>query len=34
MSIPHLLRAARMELGKLEWPFPDAEVRDWIRQEA
>jgi hypothetical protein len=29
----HLLWAARMEFAKLERPFPDAEVRGWVRQE-
>jgi hypothetical protein len=29
VSMPHLLRAARMEFAKLERPFPDAEVRGW-----
>jgi ATP-dependent 26S proteasome regulatory subunit len=30
VAMGHLLRAARMELAKLERPFPDAEVRGWI----
>jgi ATP-dependent 26S proteasome regulatory subunit len=30
VTMRHLLRAARMELAKLERPFPDAEVRGWV----
>jgi len=30
VTMPHLLNAARMELAKLERPFPDAEVRSWV----
>jgi SpoVK/Ycf46/Vps4 family AAA+-type ATPase len=30
VTMPHLLNAARMELAKLERPFPDAEIRGWV----
>jgi hypothetical protein len=30
VTMRHLLRATRMELAKLERPFPDAEVRGWV----